>query len=360
MRVLIAPDSFGGTLTSAQAADAMATGWSAARPGDEAVRAPQSDGGPGFVDVIARTCGGLRSTHVDGPLVAATDARWILADGVAYIESAQAVGLALLDGPPTVHTALAAHSRGVGQLIAAAVDAGARRIVIGLGGSCCTDGGRGMLDALGGFGPATDMLRGVDLVAATDVEHPLLGEHGAARVFGPQKGADAAAIEILERRNAVWADAVRDACGRDVARLDGAGAAGGLGAALLALGAVRESGAVVVARCTDQDRQVAASDVVLTGEGRLDSQSLRGKLPAALARAAAEAGVPTVVIAGQIDLDPDAIRAAGITAAYSVADFAGSVDAALADPAARLAELTAHVAHRWGGTGPVCGPIQQE
>ncbi|RVW10905.1 glycerate kinase [Prescottella agglutinans] len=349
MRVLIAPDSFGETLTAVEAAAAMAAGWSAARPDDEIVRAPQSDGGPGFVDVISGTVGGLRTTRVDGPLGSATDARWVLADGVAYIESAQAVGLGLLDGPPTPESALRAGSRGVGQLVAAAVDAGARRIVVGLGGSCCTDGGRGTVAALGGLDRARTRLAGIDLVAATDVEHPLLGEHGAARIFGPQKGADAAAIEVLEQRNAAWAAELESACGRAVADLDGAGAAGGLGAALLALGAVRESGAAVVARCTDQTGQVAAADVVLTGEGKFDHQSLRGKLVTALAAVAADAGVPTVVIAGQVAVDRDAVRAAGIVAAFSVADFAGSVDRAMTEAASRLEALTSCVAGGWRG-----------
>ncbi len=349
MRVLIAPDSFGETLTAVEAAAAMASGWSAARPDDDIALAPQSDGGPGFVDVISGTVGGLRTTRVDGPLDDVTDARWVLADGVAYIESAQAVGLGLLGGPPTPESALRAHSRGVGQLVAAAVDAGARRIVVGLGGSCCTDGGRGMVAALGGLDRARTRLAGVDLVAATDVEHPLLGEHGAARIFGPQKGADIAAIEVLERRNAAWAAELRDASGHDVADLDGAGAAGGLGAALLALGAVRESGASVVARCTDQAGQVATSDIVLTGEGKFDHQSLRGKLVTALAGVATAAGVPTVVIAGQVAVDRDTVRAAGIVAAFSVADFAGSVDRAMSEAAPRLEALTSCVAGDWRG-----------
>lgn len=362
MRVLIAPDSFGETLTAVQAAAAMAAGWSAARPGDHLVRAPQSDGGPGFVDVISGTLGGLRQAHVAGPLDAQTDARWVLADGVAYIESAQAVGLGLLDGPPNRETALRAHSRGVGQLVAAALDAGARRIVVGLGGSCCTDGGRGLVAALGGLDRATARLRGIELVAATDVEHPLLGEHGAARVFGPQKGADAGAIDVLEQRNAAWAAELHAVSGRDVAVLDGAGAAGGLGAALLALGAVRESGAVVVAACTDQARQVAESDLVLTGEGKFDRQSLRGKLVTSLARVAADAGVPTVVVAGQVEVSRDAAREAGIVAAFSVADFVGSIDRAMSEAALHLEALTSRVADRWpSAVGPMEeGPIHEE
>ena len=154
LRVLIAPDCYGDSLTAVQAAEAIADGWRRARPDDELTLAPQSDGGPGFVDVLAGRLGERRTMRVSGPLTAEVDADWVFdaaAPGTAYIECAQACGLALLGGPPTVQTALAAHSRGVGQLIAAAVQAGAGRIVVGLGGSACTDGGRGMIDALGGL-----------------------------------------------------------------------------------------------------------------------------------------------------------------------------------------------------------------
>ncbi|PTR32148.1 glycerate kinase [Rhodococcus sp. OK519] len=349
MRVLIAPDSFGETLTAVEAAEAMAAGWSAARPGDVVVRAPQSDGGPGFADVISTTTGGMRSTHVAGPLGRDADAQWVLADGTAYIESAQAVGLGLLGGPPSRISSLDAHSRGVGELIGAAIDAGARRLVVGLGGSCCTDGGRGMIEALGGFERARERLDGVTLVAATDVENPLLGEHGAAHVFGRQKGADASAIDILERRNVAWADELERQCGGPVSDRPGAGAAGGLGAALLALGAIRESGAEVVAECTGQATQLAESDIVVTGEGRFDRQSLRGKLVTTLAAAAGRLGVPTVVVAGQVVVDRDTARAAGIVAAFSVAEFAGSVERAMSDAAGRLEALTSCVADGWRG-----------
>ncbi|QCQ91544.1 glycerate kinase family protein [Rhodococcus sp. SGAir0479] len=355
MRVLIAPDSFGETLTAVQAADAMAAGWRSVRPADDIVRAPQSDGGPAFVDVISGTVGGRRASRVAGPLDAETVARWVLADGTAYIESAQAVGLGLLGGPPNPDTALRAHSRGVGQLLAAAVAAGARRIVVGLGGSCCTDGGRGLVAALGGLDRARSRLAGVEVVAATDVEHPLLGEHGAARVFGPQKGADADAVAVLEQRNVAWAAELAAAAGRDVADLAGAGAAGGLGAALLALGGVRASGAAVVAEVTDQARQVAAAQLVLTGEGKFDHQSLRGKLVTSLARVAAEAGVPIVLVAGQIAVDREAVHDAGIAAAFSIAESAGSVERAMAEAASELETLTARVAGR-----AECGATHEE
>ena len=259
LRVLIAPDCFGDSLTAVQAADAIAEGWRRARPDDELTLAPQSDGGPGFVDVLAGRVGERHTMRVSGPLTDEVDADWVLDDGdprTAYIECAQACGLALLGGPPTVQTALAAHSRGVGQLIAAAVQAGASRIVVGLGGSSCTDGGRGMIEALGGLGPARTLLADVELIAATDVEHPLLGPMGAAQIFGPQKGADPDTVAVLEQRLTDWAAELDAAAGRPVSDEKGAGAAGGLGAGLLALGGRRESGATVIAEHTHLSDEV--------------------------------------------------------------------------------------------------------
>src|ERR1700749_584832 len=206
LRMLIAPDSYGDTLTAVEAADAIATGWSRARPGDHLIVAPQSDGGPGFVDVLAGRVGERRAVQVRGPLTDDVRAEWVLgsASGTAYLECAQACGLALLGGPPTPATALAAQTRGVGRLIGAALDAGAARIVVGLGGSASTDGGRGLIEELGGVDTARRRLAGVELVAACDVEHPLLGPWGAARVFGPQKGAAPETVAALEERLAEW------------------------------------------------------------------------------------------------------------------------------------------------------------
>ena len=353
MRVLIAPDSFGETLTAVEATAAIAAGWSAVRPDDQLIEAPQSDGGPGFVDVVAAAGGTIRTTVVEGPLGVDVPARWLLDGTDAYLESAQACGLGLLDGPPTPRTARDAHSRGVGQLVVAALDAGARRIVVGLGGSSCTDGGRGLVETLAqGFGSAdaaVARLRAVELVAATDVEHPLLGEHGAARVFGPQKGADAGTVEFLEERNTAWAGQLRRVTARDVAAEAGAGAAGGIGAALLALGGTRESGAHVVAQRTGQDRQLASAQLVITGEGRLDQQSLRGKLVIALAAAARRRAIATLVLAGQVLLDTADLDRAGIDDALSLVDHAGSVERAMSDAYAQLRDLAAAAARGWDG-----------
>lgn len=347
MRVLIAPDCFGDSLSAVEAADAIAAGWHRARPGDELVRAPQSDGGPGFVDVLAGRLGERRTSRVQGPLDAEVDAAWVFdpqPPATAYIEAAQACGLALLGGPPSARTALAAHTRGVGQLVAEALEAGAQRIIVGLGGSATTDGGRGMVEVLGAPVTARDRFRNVELIAATDVEHPLLGPMGAARVFGPQKGADDYTVTQLERRLAEWADELEAATGRRVRDEPGAGAAGGLGAALLALGARRESGAAVIAAHTRLADDLAAADLVITGEGRFDDQSMHGKVISALAAGAAGHATPVLVLAGQVILDESALRAAGITAAYSLVTQAGSVQRAIDDAVnqlERLAEATA-------------------
>ncbi|ORB27561.1 glycerate kinase family protein [Mycolicibacterium parafortuitum] len=352
--VLIAPDCFGDSLTAVQAADAIARGWCASRPGDDVRRAPQSDGGPGFVDVLAGRLGEIRTSTVSGPLDADVEARWVLDPDppvTAYLECAQACGLALLDGPPTVHTALEAHSRGVGQLIAEACAAGAGRIVVGLGGSGCTDGGRALVEALGGLSAARELLDGVELIAASDVEHPLLGPMGAAAVFGPQKGADPDTVTILEQRLTAWADQLDAAAGRRVSDQPGAGAAGGIGAALLALGGRRESGASIVAEHTGLSGDVAAADLVITGEGRFDDQSLHGKVVSALAAAAQARGIPVLVLAGQVTLSASELAGAGIAAAHSVTDHAGSVRTAIEDAANQLEGLAAEVAAGWDSSG---------
>ena len=351
MRVLIAPDCFGDSLTAVAAAQSIAAGWQAARPDDLLVVAPQSDGGPGFLAVLAAGDAGMEvhRVRVSGPLDADVDAEWLFDPGTrtAYLECAQACGLALLGGPPTTETAVAAHSRGVGELIDTALRRGASTIVVGLGGSGCTDGGRGMVTALGGSGPASARLSGVRLIAATDVENPLLGASGAAAVFGPQKGADEATVALLEARVREWADELEATTGRMVRSRPGAGAAGGLGAALLALGGDRESGATVIAEHTGLSAEIAAADLIVTGEGRLDDQSLHGKVVGALAGMAAAArpgGVPVLVLAGQIALSPAALQQAGVVAAYSLADYCGSVRRAIEEAAEALIGLSAQTA----------------
>ena len=348
LRVLIAPDCFGDSLTAVQAAEAIGRGWRQARPSDTVVAVPQSDGGPGFLDVLATRHPRMQRLRspVHGPLGRPVDAAWMFDPdtATAYLECAQACGLTLLGGSPTVSTALAAHSGGVGELIAAAIDRGAATVVVGLGGSACTDGGRGMVGALGGPGEALLRTAGIRLIAATDVEHPLLGQLGAARVFGPQKGADPATVEVLEARLCDWAARLEAASGRSVADSPGAGAAGGIGAALLALGGRRESGAALIAAHTGTPAEVAGADLVVTGEGRLDEQSLHGKVVGALAAEAHSRGVPVVVLAGQVDLAAQQLLASGITAAHSLSEYAGSVERAMSDAGGQLTGLARRTA----------------
>lgn len=371
MRVLIAPDSFGGTLSAVAAAEAIATGWGRAAPADTVDIAPMSDGGPGFVDVLHASIGGdLHETTVPGPLGAPAAAAYLCHDGTAYLESALAAGLHLVPG--AARDPQRATTLGVGRLLAAAAGDGVRRIVVGLGGSATNDGGAGLLAGIGmifldasgaELPPRPDALpdldrvdprgllelTGIDLVAATDVDNPLLGRYGASSVFGPQKGASAPDVTRLDRALGHFADVLERDWPAAVGKRDapGAGAAGGMGYALFALGATRESGIDLVLDNTRLAARVADSDLVLTGEGSFDSQSLRGKAASGVARAATAAGVPCVVLAGQVAVGRRELAAAGIEAAYSVADAAGSVAAAMARPAVELSGLAEQVARTW-------------
>ncbi|MBD8507709.1 glycerate kinase [Hoyosella sp. G463] len=366
MRIVLAPDSFGGTLSAREAAIVMHDAWLAERPGDQLQLLPQSDGGPGFVDALATRGGQAREAAVRGPLGERVRARWLVQGAeleqargaVAYVEAAQACGLHLLPGRPTPSSAWAATSAGVGELLLRAAGQEPGSIVVGLGGTACTDGGSGMLDVLGGVEQGRRALAGVALIAATDVTSPLLGPLGAARVFGPQKGADASMVGLLERRLARASARLVDAHGRGVAMRDGAGAGGGLGAALLALGGQRVSGARLVASATGlsdvlaRGRRPGAVDLVITGEGRLDAQTLAGKVVSELAgqshAAPAEARVPVVAVVGSCMLGQPQWRGMGLGEVVSLADLRGSASAAIRDAQAALAEAVAGIARRIG------------
>ena len=366
MRVVVAPDGFGGTLAPAEAARAIAAGWSSAAPHDVLDLVPLSDGGPGLVGVLAEALPKARVVElvVEGPLAEPVTGCFLLDGTTAYVESASACGLHLVPADrrdPKVTT-----TYGVGQLVAAAVEAGATRVVVGLGGSATNDGGAGLLAALGvqrhdaageRLAPGGAALRdaasltgsvdlGVELVAATDVDAPLLGLHGASAVFGPQKGASREDVALLDGALGRWADVLEAHVGRPVRDLPGAGAAGGLGAALFALGAVREPGIALVTRLVRLSARVARADLVVTGEGTFDFSSLRGKVVSGVAAAAAAEALPCLVLAGQVTVGRRESAAAGIEAAYAVADAVG-VEAALAQPAEELAALAARVAREW-------------
>jgi glycerate kinase len=328
MRVVIAPDSFKGSIAARDAASAIAAGWRSIRPGDEIVELPQADGGEGTIDAIgAAVPGSVRHPvpGVTGPDRRPVDADWLmLPDGTAVVELARSSGIALM---PRLD-ALGATTRGLGEVIAAALDAGAHSLVIGLGSSASTDGGAGALEALGDRRPPPG---GVTLL--TDVTAPLLGPAGAAAVFGPQKGASAADLDELETRLRDWAARFP---GADPGT-PGAGAAGGTAFGFLAAwGARIQPGAAAIADLTGLTAALGDADVLITGEGRFDATSLTGKVVGHAFRAAQAAGVARVIaIAGQVATAPPVL--AGVrTASVALVDLAGSTEAALADPAGWL------------------------
>lgn len=328
-RVVFAPDSFKGSLSATDAADALAAGWTSVRPRDHVVSSPQADGGEGTMDAIARATDGALvrpAGVVEGPDGRPVEGRWLqLPDGTGVVELAQMSGLPLMRAPD----AMGATSRGLGQVIAAALDAGADRLLIGLGGSASTDAGIPVLDALGGRRlPA----RGALLL--TDVTAPLLGPRGAATVFGPQKGASPADVERLERR----LEAAAAVLGGDPAA-PGAGAAGGVGFGLASWGAAIVRGAEFVAEITGLEGRIAEADLVVTGEGSFDHQSLLGKTPGLVLELAARHGVPAVVVAGRV-------APGSAQDAVSLSELAGSPEAAMAEPRTWLQEAGAMLARR--------------
>ncbi|MET0297194.1 MAG: glycerate kinase [Microbacterium sp.] len=353
-RVVFAPDSFKGTLGAAAAAAALAEGWALVRPDDTVVLRPMADGGEGTLDAFAAAVpGALRMpVVVDGPDGRPTSAAWLLLPpdpdapaGTAVVELASTSGIELLGDR---RLPLDAHTRGFGQAIAAALDHGVSRLVLGIGSSASTDGGTGLLTALGarltdaagspiapGAAGLAD-LAAVDLssvrplpdggaVVLSDVTNPLLGTTGAAAVFGPQKGLDEAGIVLVDAGLARLA-ALTPA---DPAT-PGAGAAGGTGFALLAWGARLVPGSAEVAQLVHLSEAVGAASVVITGEGSFDGQSAAGKVPSHVADLAAASGAEAALVAGRITGDADT---AAFAASVSLTDIAGSSAAALAEPA---------------------------
>jgi glycerate kinase len=388
VHILVAPDCFTGSLSAGQAAEAIAEGWRRSAPRDTLTLMPLSDGGPGFLDVLSRALGGTTvSVTVGDPLGRPVPAAILMVelDGrrTAYIESAQACGLHLLaegERDPRLTS-----TYGVGQLLEAAVAHGATRVVLGLGGSGTNDGGAGLLaalgagdletmaaggarlkdlsnDALAGLSAVRERMRPLDLVLATDVDSPLLGLQGASAIFGPQKGATPEMAQELESALGRFAEVARAVLppeknllsGREI-RLDrqpGAGAAGGLGYGLLLLGGRRVSGVQAVLDAVNFDDLVQACDLVVTGEGSFDWQSLRGKVVAGVAQTALARGKPTIVIAGQAFVGRREAMAIGINGTYAVAANPGQVEAAMADPAGTLSARTTRVATTWSPRHP--------
>ena len=370
VRVLVCPDKFAGTLSAVDVADAVTDGWLAVAPGDQVTRRPLADGGPGFVDVLHAALGGTRVTVPTwDPLGRPVTGTVLVVDDIAYVESAQACGLHLLDDAerdPKVTT-----SYGLGALVAAAAETGVREIVVGLGGSATNDGGAGLLAALGAaplddagyalpYGGAAlarcsrlgaaPRMRPVRLVAATDVDAPMTGIHGASAVFGPQKGAtreDVALLDVALTRFASVLERDVPGCPPAVGTIPGAGAAGGIGAALFACGGRPESGIGLVRRLTGLDAALDDCDLVITGEGSFDAQSLRGKVVGGVAGAASERGLPCVVLAGRVETGRREAMAAGVTEMHALVDLFGSDEQARSRPAEGLRTLAGRLARQW-------------
>lgn len=370
MKILVAPDKFKGSLSAAQAGAAMRTGLLRVWPGAVIDVVPVADGGDGTAQSLVDALGGRwieRSVRgPDGqPVVAAFG---LLGDGSsAVVELARASGLALVasgsNDPRTAST------YGTGELILAAAESGAKRVLLAIGGSATNDGGAGALDALGvkllaadgsrlpPGGAALDALatidastldvrmRGVSIEIACDVDNPLLGPRGASAVYGPQKGATPDVVRELDRALARYADVLATATGADVRDLPGAGAAGGIGAGFVAvLGARLVPGALLVLDAIGIEGRFDGVSLVVTGEGRLDRQTLSGKAPFAVAQAARRHGIPCVAVAGSVDLRGDDYENMGLAAAMPIV----SGPMPLEEAVARAAELSADAAERLG------------
>lgn len=373
-RVVVAPDKFKGSLTAAEVANALAAGLVAGDPTLEVQCAPVADGGDGTV--AAAVASGWSPVLVDttGPTGEPISTTYAARGSVAVVELASAVGLEALPGG--VPDPLGASTFGLGTVVRQALEGGAREIVIGLGGSASTDGGAGMLQALGvrildaegndvtrGGGPLRGARR-VDLsrlhpaVAQTrfrlacDVDNPLLGPNGATAVYAPQKGASADDLVALEEAMTQWARVVRAATGRDDSDRAGAGAAGGTAfGAISVLGAQTQPGIETVLDLVDFRRVLAGADLVVTGEGSLDTQSLRGKAPIGVAAAARQSGVPVVAVAGRSALNGIQLRDAGIIKAYTLAELEPDLARSIAHAADLLRRIGRTIAATRSTTG---------
>jgi len=381
MKIIIAPDSFKGSLTAVQAAEAMAAGVHRIRPDAEVVLLPLADGGEGTVESLILATGGRRETlQVTGPLGEPVEAVWGrlgveagMPDGeTAVVEMAAAAGLPLV--PLNRRDPRRTTTYGVGELLRQALDTGVTRIIVGLGGSATNDGGAGMMQALGvrfwdaagkslpepiTGGDLAGLARidaaalrarfaGVEIIIASDVTNPLLGPSGASAVYGPQKGADAGIVAELDTALAQYAAVLRRDLGRDVAERPGAGAAGGMGAGLMAfLDARMQSGIDLVLDAARFEERAAGADWLLTGEGRIDAQTLHGKTIAGVLRRCQPLGIPTVAFGGSVDdAASEQLAAFGLRAAFPIVsgpmlleDAMRNGDALLTQAAARVVRL---------------------
>ena len=368
MRIVCAPDSFKESMTAPEAAAAMARGVRQAAPEAECLLMPMADGGEGTTDALVATLGGVRrEVSARDALGRPIRAAYGLApDGLAVMEVASAIGIGLI--APSERDVMRSDSRGVADLILDAVDAGANRVLVGLGGSATTDGGAGLLAGLGAklldadgeeIAPTPDgltrlarvdlsglerRLAGLRIDLASDVSNPLLGPLGSAAVFGPQKGATPAQVPVLDATLARLADALVAAGLPEVRDVPGAGAAGGLGMAFLSLGARLRPGVDVVAEATGLDQAIAGSDLVLTGEGSLDAQTAAGKTPAGVLAVARRHGVPVIAFAGRLG---EGSADLGFAACVRIVEESVELATALREGAVNLERAVAAAVGRW-------------
>ncbi|EMM3427434.1 glycerate kinase [Klebsiella aerogenes] len=370
MKIVIAPDSYKESLSALDVATAIETGFREIYPHAEYVKVPVADGGEGTVEaMVAATQGHIVQVSVTGPLGEPVNAFYGLSGDMrcAYIEMAAASGLESV--PPTRRNPLQTTSWGTGELIRHALDAGVSQIIIGIGGSATNDGGAGMAQALGAKllsagqqqiapgGGALETLARIDLSeldprladcridVACDVTNPLTGPQGASAVFGPQKGATAAMIERLDRGLQHFAQIIDRDLDIDVLNLEGGGAAGGMGAALYAFcGANLRPGIEIVTDALGLAELVADADLVITGEGRIDSQTIHGKVPVGVAKVAKRFNVPVIGIAGSLTADVGVVHQHGLDAVFSVLYSVCTLDEALANAAANVRMTARNVA----------------
>lgn len=365
-RVVVAPDKFKGSLTAAQAAQAIAEGLRRGCPSVDVVQLPVADGGDGTVEAAVTSGYRRQMVTVRGPTGEPVEATFALRGQTAVLEMAEASGLRQLPGGRPAP--LTASTYGTGELLMAALDAGCSHLILGVGGSASTDGGAGMAQALGarllgadgaelppGGAALQDLDRidttGMDqrlasatVVIASDVDNPLVGPHGAAHVYGPQKGANPSEVLLLDAALTRYAAVVQRDLGVSVADTAGAGAAGGTGAGAIAfLGAHSTSGIVLILDVVGFADAVAEADLVITGEGCLDAQSLSGKAPVGVARAAASAGVRVIALVGRLEVADDELRGVGIAAAHALLELQPDDALAQRDAALLLARLAEQV-----------------
>ncbi len=370
MKIVIAPDSFKESLTAIEVADAIEKGWKKVLPEAEVVKIPMADGGEGTTQSLVDATGGyIVRKDVTGPLGDIVEGFYgILGNGTtAVIEIAAASGLHYI--PIEKRNPLITTTKGVGELILSALDTGATHIILGLGGSATNDGGAGMAQALGvklldkeekelPFGGGTlhtleridisqldKRLTGVTFEIACDVDNPLTGEKGASFVFGPQKGATSEMIEQLDEALGNYADKIEEHLGKKVKDVAGAGAAGGLGAGILAfLNGTLKSGIDIVIEATNIEEAVQGADFVITGEGRMDSQTIYGKTPMGVAKVAKKYSIPVIGIAGSVTADSEIVHDCGIDILFSIVPGVVSLEEALTTGAENLERTSQNIA----------------